>query len=103
LCGDARWDLPWMMKPIAIECKHGYSRPGERAKSMTLKREWFDKHLEQAKTGNYYPAFAMKLKFSTKDGLSDFMLIPFPVMECILKEMEHLYEEVEELRNEQKV
>jgi len=103
LCGDARWDLPWLQKTVAIECKHGYSKEGERAKSMTIQKEWFDKHLEQSERGNFYPVFAMKLKFAAgKDGLTEYMLIPFPVMQTILKEMENLYLEVEELRDEQK-
>lgn len=103
LAGDARWDFPWMNKFIAIECKHGYGTKGsDKSKSMNIKREWFDKHLKDAKRFDFYPAFAMKLKFTAENGLSKFMLIPFPVMERMIKEMSDLYLENCELRDEAK-
>ncbi len=97
LAGDARWDIPWSSKSIHLECKHGYSRPGQQAKSMTLYREWFDKLGEQAKRLNFFPAWAMKLKFTSEK----YVLIPFPVMEKMLKDMTDVWKELEELRAEQ--
>jgi len=102
LAGDARWDFPWLTKPIVLECKHGYAAKNKQAKSMVLQREWFDKHLDISKNLELYPAFAMKFKFTKEDGVSKFILIPFPTMEKILKEMENIYLEVQEYREQTK-
>lgn len=98
LSGDARWDLPWLSSSINLECKHGYSGEPGTGKSMTIKREWFDKHLAQAKAGGFIPMFAMKFKFTTEDGMSKFILIPFSAMKKIIKQMDDTYLELEELR-----
>ncbi len=103
LAGDAVWLLPWLDDNIiALECKHGYSDKGEERKSLRLKRDWFDKHLAQAQAMNFYPAFAMKFKFTAENGISKFVLIPFPVMEKILKHMDDTYLELEELKKDYK-
>jgi hypothetical protein len=100
LTGDASWDFPWLTKPIVIECKHGYPAKNQKGKSMILQREWFDKHLESAKNMELLPAFAMKFKFTAEDGISKFIVIPFPVMEKMLKEINNLYLEVKEYREQ---
>ena len=106
LAGDVEWKFPWDMgggKEIHVECKHGYDRTKrEDQKSMTIYREWFEKHLTQAKALDFVPMFAMKFKFTQQDGLSKFILVPFPIMEKLIKDMENMYLEIEELRSEQK-
>ncbi len=102
LAGDAIFELPWHSRTINVECKHGYSREGQKAKSMTLKKEWFDKHFAQSKEMDFYPMFAMKLKFTSENGLSKFFLVPFPVMKRLLEEQENMYQELLELKNESK-
>jgi hypothetical protein len=102
LTGDAIWFLPYLSKPIVIEAKHGYGDKNKKVKSIRIQKEWFDKHLETSKNMELYPAFAMKFKFTSANGMSKFILIPFPTMEKILKDMENLYLEVHELKNEQK-
>jgi len=102
LAGDAIWKLPWLNSNINIESKHGYGDKNKEVKSIRVQREWFEKHLGQAKALNFYPAFAMKFKFTHEDGLSKFILIPFPTMKQILEEMENLWLELEELRAEKK-
>jgi len=87
LAGDCRWDFPWLSKLMVGECKHGYSRPDARAKSMTLKREWFDKHKEQSKQMEFLPFWAMKLKFTNEK----YLIIPFEVMSTLLEEVNDLY------------
>ena len=102
LVGDARWVFPWLDGDIiSIECKHGYG-DDQKGKSFRIQREWFDKHLEQCKAANTHPMFAMKFKFTAENGLSKFMLIPFPVMQWLIKNMENMHLELEELRHEQK-
>jgi hypothetical protein len=104
LAGDVKWVFPWSMgggKEVHIECKHGYDRSKKEQKSMTIYREWFDKHLTQAKALDFVPMFAFKFKFTQQNGMSKFVLIPFPVMEKLIKDMENMYLELEELRNEQ--
>ena len=66
---------------------------------MTIYREWFDKHMQQGSNLGFYPVFAMKFKFA-KD--SKFIVIPFDTMAKMLKDMEDLWLEVEELREESK-
>jgi hypothetical protein len=115
--GDVRWDMPWFNhgKGVQVECKHGYDdtkkgvmcptcgrkldKPIENQKSMTIYREWFDKHMGQGADLGFYPIFAMKFKFA-KD--SKFIVIPFGTMSKMLKDMEDMWLELEELRDEQK-
>lgn len=92
LAGDCRWKIPWLSKELVGECKHGYSRPDAKAKSMTLKREWFDKHYEQSELMNFFPFWAMKLKFTSER----YILLPFPVMKKFLEEADELYKEFKE-------
>lgn len=122
LSGDVRWKFPWFDDEIHLECKHGYGRgradkfcptcgreldDKARAripkgqKSMTIYREWFDKHLEQAKQYGFYPVFSMKFKFTSENGLSSFIMIPFPVAKELMRQMENLWLELQELRDEQ--
>jgi len=100
LAGDARWMLPWLDSEIHLECKHGYSDKGQERKSMRIEREWFDKHMKQAKALDFYPAFAFKFKFTTQNGMSKMILIPFPVMERILSIVNNMHIELEDLKRE---
>lgn len=100
MAGDARWMLPWLDSEIHIECKHGYSDKGQERKSMRLEREWFDKHMTQAKALDFYPAWAFKFKFTQQDGMSKMIVIPFPVIERVLSVVNNMHEEMEEMRRE---
>jgi len=100
LAGDARWILPWLDSEVHVECKHGYSDKGQEKKSMRIEREWFDKHMTQAKALEFYPAFAFKFKFTQQNGMSKMVVIPFPVMERILHAANNVYEELEEKKRE---
>ncbi|MFA7101454.1 MAG: hypothetical protein WC196_07005 [Bacilli bacterium] len=102
MAGDVRWMLPWFDSEIHLECKHGYSDKGQERKSMRIERQWFDKHLKQAKALNFHPAFAFKFKFTHENGMSKFVCFPFSTMEKLITQMENMYLELEELRNEQK-
>jgi hypothetical protein len=101
LAGDAIWKFPWLSKSINLESKHGYGGKKKEQKSMTIYREWFTKHINQARALGFYPAWAMKFKFTMEDGLSKFVLIPFPVVREIMNEIENLWLEKEELLREQ--
>lgn len=100
LAGDVRWKLLWLDSEIHIECKHGYSDKGQERKSMRIEREWFDKHMAQAKALDFYPVFAFKFKFTQQNGMSKMVVIPFPVMERVLSAANNLYEELEETKRE---
>lgn len=100
LAGDARWKLPWLDSEIHVECKHGYSDKGQERKSMRLEREWFDKHMAQAKALDFYPVFAFKFKFTQQNGMSKMVVIPFPVMGKVLSTVNNMHERIEELERE---
>ncbi len=100
LSGDAIWKLPWFEKWLVGECKHGYSRKNENAKSMTIKREWFEKHMTQAKALDFYPFFSMKFKFTSENGMSKYILISHGTMTHLIKEMNDLWEKYQELLKE---
>lgn len=97
MAGDFRWNLPWLSKPIVGEAKHGYGG----SKSISVKREWFTKIVEQSKSLGFFPVLALKFKFSVSNGTSSCVCIPKDTMEVILKEMEDMYLELCELKNEQ--
>lgn len=102
MVGDVLFKFPWMnRRVISIECKHGYSDKGQERKSMRIDRAWFDKHMKQAKMAEFLPAWAMKFKATSENGMSKFVLIPFSTMEEIIKQMDNTYLELQELRNEQ--
>jgi len=98
--GDAVWKLPWLNREIRIECKHGYDRSKTDAKSMTIFKDWFDKHIEQAKAFNFLPVWAFKFKFTQQNGMSKMVVVPFPVMKEIITQVDNIYLELEELRAE---
>lgn len=100
LAGDVRWMFPWFDEEIHLECKHGYSDKGQERKSMRIDREWFDKHLAQSKAFGFYPAWAMKFKFTSENGMSKFVVIPFSTMKRLIEEMKNVYLQLEELREE---
>jgi hypothetical protein len=58
LMGDVyiRWDQ--LDKPILAECKFGYGGKTQ----LTVKKEWVDKIVEEAVSGNRYPALIFKFK-----------------------------------------
>jgi len=102
LVGDVQWNFPWMRDIISIECKHGYGTSSkENQKYMTIHREWFDKHIAQTKAADLLPAWAMKFKFTAENGMSKFVVIPFSTMKEIIRQMENVYLELQELKNEQ--
>ena len=100
--GDAKWHFPWLSRLLMLECKHGYSTKGDKAKSIRVQRDWFVKHMQNAKNMNFIPAFAMKFKFTSENGISKFILIPFSYMTEILRDVENLYIECEQLKAEVK-
>jgi len=101
MAGDTQWRFPWLNDIISIECKHGYQADYKAdQKSMTIKKEWFDKHLEQCKSMDLLPAWSMKFKFTTENGMSKFLVIPFKTARSIIDQMDNLYIEMEELREE---
>lgn len=101
MVGDVQYRFPWMDgEVIAIECKHGYSEKGQERKSMRIERAWFDKHEKQTRALDLLPAWAMKFKFTTENGMSKFFIIPFSTARVIMKHMEDVYLELEELRQE---
>lgn len=103
MVGDVQFKFPWLDKRvISIECKHGYSDKGQERKSMRIDRAWFEKHMKQSKMAGFLPVWAMKFKSTQENGMSKFLMIPFSTMKEIIKEMENVYSELEELRNEQK-
>lgn len=102
MVGDVHFKFPWMNKRvISIECKHGYSDKGQERKSMRIERAWFDKHMKQTKMADFLPAWAMKFKATHENGMSKFVMIPFSTMKEIIKEMDNVYSELQEFRNEQ--
>lgn len=102
MVGDVHFKFPWMRKKtISIECKHGYSDAGQQRKSMRIERAWFDKHINQTKMADFLPAWAMKFKATSENGISKFILIPFSTMKEIIYEMENVYSELQELKDEQ--
>jgi len=100
MAGDVRWRVPWLDSEIHVECKHGYSDKGQERKSMRLEREWFTKHMTQAKALDFYPVFAFKFKFTQQNGMSKMIVIPFPVMERVLSTVNNMHKEIEELQRE---
>ena len=103
LSGDVIWNFPWMgNEVITVECKHGYGDESKaEQKSFRIHREWFDRHNKVAKSADLLPVWAMKFKGVQENGMSKFVLIPFPVMERILKHMENIHLELEEVKSEQ--
>lgn len=100
MIGDVQWRFPWMGREIiSIECKHGYDDDSKH-KSFRIYREWFDKHQSQTKAGDVLPAYAMKFKGTQENGVASFVLIPFATMKEIIRQMENVYQELKEFKDE---
>lgn len=56
--GDVYIDFPFLEKPILAECKFGYG--GET--QVSVKREWVQKIIDEAKIADRYPALIFKFK-----------------------------------------
>lgn len=97
LAGDFRWDLPWLKKMVIGEAKHGYGG----SKSISVKKEWFSKIYDQGKNLGFYPVLALKFKFSVHNGMTSCVCIPTDIMETMINDMENIWLELCELRNEQ--
>jgi len=100
LVGDVQWRFPWFSKNLSGECKHGYGRKSGKGKYITLNREWFEKHMTQARAFGLFPFFSMKFKFATEDGMSKFVLIPHSTMRELILEMDNMWQELQVLREE---
>jgi len=58
LLGDLNINFPFLRKLILAELKFGYGGPTQ----ITVKREWIDKIIEEAKILDKYPALIFKFK-----------------------------------------
>jgi len=93
LAGDFYLTFPWLDRAIIGEAKHGYTRA---EKSMTLQRDWFEKVAGLAQVHRTYHCVAFKFKNTNMK----YVAFSFEDFQRIMKEMENMYTELEELRDE---
>jgi Holliday junction resolvase len=81
LQGDIKVTVPGLNKPFRIECKTGYGG----VKELTVKREWINKIMEEAKNSYSYPALACKFAGARKsDGVQYFVILDYDTFSEIL-------------------
>ena len=90
LTGDITVKYPWL-KMLHIEAKFGYGG----SKSMSLKREWFEKVRAEAKLANRYPVVAIKFRDVTGGDIESakVICINIDVWEKMMREISYLYAE----------
>jgi hypothetical protein len=64
LLGDVYIDFPFLKKPILAEAKFGYGGKTQ----VTVKKEWIEKIIEEAKVLDRYPALIFKFKGARGEG-----------------------------------
>lgn len=89
LTGDVVVHYPWWNRQLHLECKAGYGG----SKSLTLKREWFEKVRAEAILAKRYPVVAVKFKGVTGGDIESakVICINFDVWERMMKEIEYMY------------
>jgi len=72
LTGDIVGKIPGFPRRIKGECKVGYAKS---AKSMTIKKEWLDKLVEEASHDRSFPVLFGKFE-NTHSGVKYFAVLP---------------------------
>lgn len=91
LTGDVVVSYPWWHKSILIEAKFGYGG----SKSMSVKRNWFEKVREESRLARRYPAVAIKFRDVTGGDIESAKVICFNIdtWKEMMQEISYLYEE----------
>lgn len=101
LRGDVKGNVDWL-RDFLLEAKVGYGGK----KQFTIKKEWFDKIAEEAKTKNAIPAVVCKFA-NARTGVRHFIALDIEVFADILnqgsgmlRELEKLYDRLGECERE---
>jgi len=91
LTGDLTVGYPWWHKLLHIEAKFGYGG----SKSMSIKREWFEKVRIEAKLANRYPIVALKFRDVTGGDVESAKVICINIDTwlAMMQEISYLYAE----------
>jgi Holliday junction resolvase len=96
LTGDAKIKLKGFNKPFRVECKTGYG--GET--QLTVKREWINKIIDEAKDSLAYPMLAFKFLGARKtDGVKYFVILDFDTFCDIMNSIAQKESIMEKLSN----
>lgn len=89
LTGDVVVKYPWWHRVLHLEAKYGYGGP----KSLSLKREWFEKVRREAKLAHRYPIVAIKFRDVTGGDIESakIICINLDTWIAMMKEIEYLY------------
>lgn len=89
LVGDVVINLPWLSKPILVECKYGYGGSTQ----LSLKRDWFTKVRKQAEAARRFPAVAIKFRDVTSGdiGSSEVICFNFDTWKKIIDEINAVF------------
>lgn len=71
LTGDVILEFPAFPKKFRVECKVGYGG----SKQLTVKKEWFDKIIEEAKSSYSIPLIACKFLGAKENGVKYFLAL----------------------------
>lgn len=75
LSGDVNVSLPFLDKPIKVECKHykndtpKKNDAGKIERSMRVEKKWLDQNLEEAEAKGSYSVVAIKFKRSQDNAV----------------------------------
>jgi len=88
LTGDVVVKYPWW-KTLLLEAKFGYGG----SKSMSIKREWFEKVRQEAKLSNRYPVVALKFRGVTGGDIESAKVLCINIDTWLemMREIEYLY------------
>ena len=95
LTGDLRGEVIGFPRSFKGESKIGYGG----SKSMTLKKEWLDKIIEEAKT-NYAIPFLIGRFSGSRSGVEEFVILDLDTFAMILNSITDLYLELENVTME---
>lgn len=94
LSGDIEGKYPWWARPFRIEAKYGYGT----AKSMSFKREWMEKIIEEAGHRRDHPAMVIKFRdVHSGDQSAKLIVFTMETWNKLMAELESLWNHVDEL------
>jgi len=91
LTGDVILEFPGFSKKFRVECKTGYGG----SKQLTLKKEWFDKIIEEAKNSYSIPLLACKFLDARENGTKYFISLDINTFVEIINYVNNLKRELD--------
>jgi Holliday junction resolvase len=98
LTGDITGEVSGIPKKFKLEAKVGYGG----ATQLSIKKEWLDKIMEEAKSTYSIPGLICKFS-GARSGVQEFIVLDIDTFSNLIAEMSELYEELDRIYDKKKL